>query len=49
MKKFVEEFYRNLTQRYNGVTALVKRLKKEYVIHRIHTFARQMTKKYPDY
>ena len=38
-KEFVKKFHRNLTQEYNGATALVKKLKKEYVIHGVHTLA----------
>ena len=39
-REFVKEFYRNLIQRYNGVIALVRRLEKEYVIYKVHAFAR---------
>jgi len=39
-REFVKEFYRNLIQRYNRATALVRKLEKEYVIHKIHTLAK---------
>jgi len=39
-KGFVEKFYKNLTQKHNGATALVKRLEKKYIIYRVHTLAR---------
>ena len=48
IKKFVEEFHRNLIQGYNGAIALIRRLEKEYVIHKIYIFIKQMTKEYPD-
>ena len=45
IKEFVEEFYRNLIQRHNRATALVRKLEKEYIIHKVHTLARQVIKK----
>jgi len=36
-KEFVKEFYKNLIQRYNKATALVRKLEKEYIIYKIHT------------
>ena len=36
-KEFVENFYKNLTQRHNEAIALIRRLEKEYVIHRVYT------------
>jgi len=48
-KKFVKEFYRNLTQRHNKATALVRKLEKKYMIHRVYTFIRQVIKKCLDY
>ena len=48
MEEFIKEFYKKLTQKYNRVTVLVRRLKKEYVIYRIHALARQVIKEYPD-
>ena len=48
-KEFVEEFYRNLTQEYNRAIALVRRLKKEYVIYKVHTLTKQVIRECPDY
>jgi len=31
-KKFIKKFYKNLMQKHNGVTALVQKLKKEYIV-----------------
>jgi len=39
-KEFIKEFHKRPTQKYNKATALVKRLKKEYVIHKVHTLAK---------
>ena len=39
-REFIKEFYRNLTQGYNRTTALVRKLEKEYIIYKIHIFAR---------
>jgi len=47
-KEFVKEFHANLTQGYNRAIALVKRLKKKYIIHKIHTLTQQVTRECPD-
>ena len=44
-KKFVEKFHKNLTQGHNGTTALIRKLEKEYIIHRIYALAQQVIKK----
>ena len=36
VKEFVKEFHANLTQKYNRIIMLVKRLKKEYIVYKIH-------------
>jgi len=38
-REFVEEFHKNITQRHNRATALIRRLKKEYIIHGVYTLA----------
>ena len=48
VEEFVKKFHANLTQGYNGVTALVKRLEKEYIIRNVWKIAKKVTKKYPD-
>ena len=35
-------------QIHNGTTALVQKLKKIYIIYKIHALTRQMTKEYPN-
>ena len=37
--EFVKEFHANLMQKYNGATALVRRLEKEYIVYKIHALA----------
>ena len=39
-KEFVTEFHKRTTQRHNETTVLVKKLEKEYIIHKVHTFAK---------
>ena len=48
-KEFVIEFYKGVTQRYNGATVLVIRLGKEYIIWNIWKIAKEVTKECPDY
>ena len=48
-KEFIKDFYRNFTQRHNKTTALIKRLKKVYIVYGVYVFARQMTKKCLNY
>jgi len=47
-EEFVIEFHKGIIQRYNGTTALVTRLRQEYIIKNIWKIARKVTKEYPD-
>ena len=35
-EEFIKEFHINLTQRHNRTIALIRRLEKEYIIHKIY-------------
>ena len=35
-KKFIKEFHKNLIQRHNGATALIRKLEKKYVIYGVY-------------
>jgi len=48
-EKFVTEFHKGTTQRHNGVTALVARLGREYIIRNIWKIAKKVIKECPDY
>ena len=47
-EKFVTEFHKRTTQRYNRVIALVTRLGQEYIIRNIWRIARKVIKECPD-
>jgi uncharacterized membrane protein len=41
---FIEDFYKGITQGYNGVQGLVLRLQEEYIINRIWRIAKKVIK-----
>jgi len=47
-EEFVTEFHKETTQRHNGVTALIARLGKEYIVRNIWKIARKVIREYPD-
>jgi len=48
-EEFVIEFYKRTTQRHNRATALVARLRQEYIIRNVWKTVRKVIKKCPDY
>jgi len=47
-EKFITEFHKGTTQRHNRVTALVAKLRQEYIIRNIWKIAKKVIKECPD-